>query len=45
MFPEIICIFAPKVEKINILIIYAPRKVRERSERNPKEKSVELAKA
>lgn len=26
---EIICIFAPKVEKTNILIIYAPRKVRE----------------
>ncbi len=25
-----------KVEKKNVLIIYAPRKMRERSERNPK---------
>ena len=33
---EIICIFAPKLLKLNILIIYSPRKVRERSERNPK---------
>ena len=31
-------LISPKVEKINILIIYAPRKVRERSERNPKGK-------
>ena len=38
MFSKIICTFALKVEKINILIIYAPRKVRERSERNPKGK-------
>ena len=34
---EIICIFASELLKLNILIIYAPpRKVRERSERNPK---------
>lgn len=32
MFPEIICIFAPKVEKINILIIYADHKTAERSD-------------